>query len=274
MSSQLHADLLPIIGLAAMLAVGLSLGIIGGGGSILAVPILVSLFGIRPSTATGYSLLIVGLGSLAGSYSYFRRKEVELKIALLFSIPSFIAIFITRRFLVASIPNVIYHGNHFEVTKDALTLILFASLMLAVSMRMLRNDRLVDNAFAGPARLEAIPLIGLAVGLVAGLIGVGGGFMIVPPLVLLAGLPTRRAVGTSLLIIGIQSLFGFTGELGTGQLIPWGFLSLLGGVTILGVSVGSWLGRNLSGKQLRSAFAWMVIAVGLATMGQGISNIV
>lgn len=246
-----------------MIAVGISLGVIGGGGSILTVPILVSLFLVRPTSATGYSLFIVGLTSLFGAISFARRREVDFKTALVFAIPSFVAVFATRRFVLPAIPNTIIAAHSFTVTKDSATLLLFAGLMLAVSTRMIGGS---TKPVASSERREIgflwMPAIGVLVGLLAGLVGVGGGFLVIPALVLIAKLPMRTAVGTSLAVIAIQSLLGFTGEMANGTQIPWHFLFALSLVSSVGVFAGSLFGKDISGDKLKPAFGWLLVVVG------------
>ncbi|QOI98616.1 MAG: sulfite exporter TauE/SafE family protein [Flammeovirgaceae bacterium] len=253
-----------IIGFAASIVMGLSLGLIGGGGSILTVPILVYLFGVDPVLATAYSLFVVGLTSLVGSFSHFKSGNVDLKTALVFGVPSIVAVYATRKFIVPVIPDTLFTMGSFTMTKPLFLMVLFAVLMLLASVSMIRKS-------AGLKRKEGeqkynFPLIfaeGILVGGVTGLVGAGGGFLIIPALVLLAGLPMKQAVGTSLLIIALKSLIGFTGDLESGQPIDYGFMLLFSGFAIAGILLGSYLQRFIPNEKLKPGFGWFVLVMGV-----------
>ena len=204
-----------IVGYLAALVIGLSLGLIGGGGSILTVPVLVYLFHVNPEVATAYSLFIVGATSLVGVYPKYRLGDVNFKTALIFGVPSIAAVYLTRLLLVPMIPKTLFIVGDFHFTKALFLMLLFAVLMVFASISMIRkpkNPRLSE----GP-QVFNYPLIlleGTIVGILTGLVGAGGGFLIIPALVVLSNLPMKQAVGTSLLIIAAKSLIGFTGDLG------------------------------------------------------------
>lgn len=208
-----------VLGYAASVLMGLSLGLIGGGGSILTVPILVYLFGVDPVLATAYSLFVVGLTSLVGSYSHFRAGNVQLRTAIVFGIPSIIAVYAVRKFIVPIIPDPVFHIRSMELSKGTLLMVLFALLMLMASISMIRPTKQKAGESKATPNYLIIFLEGLLVGGLTGLVGAGGGFLIIPALVLLAGLPMKQAVGTSLLIIALKSLIGFTGDLGQDNLL-------------------------------------------------------
>ncbi len=253
-----------ILGYAASLLMGLTLGLIGGGGSILTVPILVYLFGVDPVLSTGYSLFVVGLTSAVGSVSHFRENNVHIKTALIFGAPSILAVFMVRKFCVAAIPDPLFSVESFSLSKGVFILVLFALLMLVASITMIRKPK--------TSRTESskinynYPLIfveGLLVGGVTGLVGAGGGFLIIPALVLLTGLPMKQAVGTSLLIIAMKSLIGFTGDLGSGSNIDYTFMLIFSTFAIVGILLGSYLTRFISNEKLKPAFGWFVLAMGV-----------
>lgn len=252
-----------IFGYIASLLIGISLGLIGGGGSILTVPVLVYLFQIDAVLATGYSLFIVGSTALVGGIRAYIRKQVELKIAVVFAIPSFIAVFLTRRYLVPIIPQEIITVGGFTVTKDIGIMIFFALIMIAAALSMIMNKREKKDLAELPKRLNipAIMLEGTIVGVLTGLVGAGGGFLIIPALVLFARLPMKTAVGTSLLIIAVKSLIGFTGDLGAHQNIDWSFLLIVSGIAIGGIFVGAWLTKFINGKSLKVGFGWFVLVM-------------
>jgi uncharacterized membrane protein YfcA len=253
-----------IIGFAAAIVMGLSLGLIGGGGSILTVPILVYLFGVDPVLSTAYSLFVVGLTSAVGSFSHFKNGNVHLKTAIIFGIPSIVAVFLVRKFVVPAIPDEIFSTGSFVLTKSLGVLVLFAVLMLLASFSMIRKPK-KEKGQKSETHYN-FPLIfieGLLVGGVTGLVGAGGGFLIIPALVLLAGLPMKQAVGTSLLIIALKSLIGFTGDLGSGQEIDYGFMLFFSGFAMVGIVIGSYLTKYIPNEKLKPAFGWFVMVMGV-----------
>jgi uncharacterized protein len=257
------------IGFAASIVMGLSLGLIGGGGSILTVPILVYLFGVDPVLSTAYSLFVVGLTSLVGSFSHFKSGNVHLKTAVVFGVPSILSVYATRKFIVPIIPDPFFSIGTLTFTKPLFVMVLFAILMLLASISMIRKPK--KEVCDGKEITYNYPLIfveGLLVGGVTGLVGAGGGFLIIPALVLLAGLPMKQAVGTSLLIIGLKSLIGFTGDLGSGQLIDYRFMLLFSAFAMVGILVGSYFTRFIPNEKLKPVFGWFVLVMGLYILGK------
>lgn len=253
-----------IAGYLASLAIGVSLGLIGGGGSILTVPVLVYLFGVAGVEATAYSLFIVGLTSAVGSLSYFRQGLVDMRTALVFGIPSILAVFMTRAYIVPAIPKEIGSVGGLLITKDILLLLLFALLMIAASFSMIRKSKGTEEAADAPRKFN-YPLIlleGGVVGMLTGLVGAGGGFLIIPALVLLSKLPMKQAVGTSLVIIAAKSLIGFLGE-GSETVIDWPLLALVSSFAIVGIFIGSSMAKKISGEKLKPAFGWFVLVLGI-----------
>lgn len=256
-----------IVGYFASALIGVSLGLIGGGGSILTVPVLVYLFGVDPVLATAYSLFIVGSTSLVGTLPKYREHLVNLKTAVIFGIPSILAVYATRAYLVPLIPNPVFTVGTLVVTKAMLMMGLFALLMVFASISMIRDkkDGSAEAALEEAPQRFNYPMIlleGAVVGVLTGLVGAGGGFLIIPALVLFSKLPMKQAVGTSLLIIAAKSLFGFMGDLSQYHL-DW---LLLGSVTILaiaGIFIGNRLSRNIDGNKLKKAFGWFVLAMGI-----------
>lgn len=252
-----------IIGYLASLIIGVSLGLIGGGGSILTVPVLVYLFGVNPVLATAYSLFIVGATSLVGAFPKYRNGEVNLKTAVIFGIPSIVAVFATRAFLVPAIPKEVFRVGGFMVTKPLLMMILFAVLMVFASVSMIRNKK--SPAPENEEQRFNYPLIlleGAVVGILTGLVGAGGGFLIIPALVLFSKLPMKQAVGTSLLIIAAKSLIGFTGDLGK-QVMDWPLLLSVTGLAITGIFIGIALSKKVSAEGLKKGFGWFVLVMGI-----------
>jgi uncharacterized membrane protein YfcA len=252
-----------IVGYFAAALIGLSLGLIGGGGSILTVPVLVYLFGVDAVTATAYSLFIVGTTSLVGTWPKQREGLVDLKTALIFGAPSIVAVYLTRAWLVPFIPDPVFTAGEFELSKRLLLMGLFAILMVFASVSMIRDKKPVATASGEQGfRYGLILLEGAVVGVLTGLVGAGGGFLIIPALVLFTGLPMKKAVGTSLLIIAAKSLIGFTGDLG--QLQPdWSLLLVVTGIAIVGILLGNVLARRIDGNRLKKGFGWFVLVMGI-----------
>jgi uncharacterized protein len=254
-----------IIGYFASALIGVSLGLIGGGGSILTVPVLVYLFGVEPVLATAYSLFIVGFTSLLGAFPKYREGQVNLKTALIFGIPSIAAVYATRAFLVPIIPNPVFSAGAFVVTKAMLMMGLFAVLMVFASISMIRskNGEATEEPQA-PQKFNypMILLEGSVVGLLTGLVGAGGGFLIIPALVLFSKLPMKQAVGTSLLIIAAKSLFGFLGDLAHYQ-FDWALLGTVTALAVGGIFLGNRMSRNVNGNKLKKGFGWFVLAMGI-----------
>ncbi len=252
-----------IIGYIASIAIGISLGLIGGGGSILTVPVLVYLFGLDAVMATGYSLFIVGLTSAVGSVDYYRKGLINVKTAVIFGIPSIAAVYATRAFIVPAIPDEVFTIGGFVVGKSLLLMLLFAVLMIAASYSMIRKDKKNIAEIASEQKFN-YPLIlaeGGVVGVLTGLVGAGGGFLIIPALVVLSKLPMKMAVGTSLAIIAAKSLLGFSGELGSS--IDWTFLLTISAFAIVGIFVGTALSKKIDGAKLKPAFGWFVLVMGI-----------
>ncbi len=256
-------ELIEILGYLSALVIGIVLGLIGGGGSILTVPVFVYLFAVNPVTATAYSLFVVGLTALVGAFQNIRKGLVDFKTALVFAIPSFIAVYLTRRFLMPSIPENLFTYGDFILTKNIAIMVFFALIMLLASWSMIRNKR--PEPEAGAIIVYNFPLIiieGFVIGILTGIVGAGGGFLIIPALVLLAKLPMKTAVATSLLIIAVKSLIGFIGDIETMEL-DWNFLMVFSLLSIIGIFAGVKLNQLIDGKKLKKAFGWFVFLMAI-----------
>jgi uncharacterized membrane protein YfcA len=254
-----------ILGYFASLLIGISLGMIGGGGSILTVPVLVYLFSVNPILSTSYSLFVVGSTSLVGAFNNYRKGLVSIKTALLFGLSSITTVFLTRKFLIPIIPKNIGTIGSFKITQSIAIMVLFAILMVLASLSMIRSrkDETIDNT-AGDKKINLPKLLsyGIAIGLATGLLGAGGGFLLIPTLVLLVKLPMKMAVGTSLLIIALNSLIGFTGDLGHFDM-DWFFLFKVTAIAIGGIFLGGFMSKKISGEKLKKGFGWFVLIMGI-----------
>jgi uncharacterized membrane protein YfcA len=253
---------LEYLGYVAAIIMGIVLGAIGGGGSILTVPILVYLFGQDASSATGYSLLIVGLTASYGAVSYYRQGLIEIKAAVMFAIPSIIAVYLTRAFLMPAIPDVIL-TSPFVLEKNTLIMVSFAILMLLSAYMMLTRDNSQMKSSGNKHNPLLIVLEGGLVGMATGILGAGGGFLIIPALVLLMGMEMKKAVGASLLIISLKSLIGFTGDLQAGVQLDWVLISKLVVFTLFGMWLATRVAHKIESKKLQKGFGifTLVIAV-------------
>ena len=261
-------EIIDLLGYVGALIIGVVLGLIGGGGSILTVPVLVYLLSINPVTATAYSLFVVGASSLVGALNNMKKKLVDFRTATVFAIPAFIAVYATRKYLVPAIPEHIFTLWGFEVTKDIGIMLFFAVIMIVASVSMIKNNRTEElKETEVKYNYPLIILEGLVVGVLTGIVGAGGGFLIIPALVLLAKLPMKKAVATSLLIIAVKSLIGFIGDVENME-IDWIFLMIFTGLSIVGIFLGGFLNKFIDGKKLKKGFGWFVLVMGVYIIGK------
>lgn len=258
-------ELIELFGYLSALAIGISLGLIGGGGSILAVPVLAYLFSIDEKAATAYSLFIVGTSSLVGGLKQHSKGFVDWKTAIVFGIPSVIGVTMVRYFIVPILPEVLFTLADFEFTRRMGMFGLFALLMIPAAFSMLKQEKeklLVPNENV----TYNYPLIlaeGLIVGGITGLIGAGGGFLIIPALVLLAKVEMKVAVGTSLIIIAFKSILGFFLGDALTMTIDWPFLMTFTGISLVGIFIGSYLSSFMDGDKLKNGFGYFIFAMAI-----------
>jgi len=253
-----------ILGYFLAALVGISLGLIGSGGSILMVPILVYIFAYNPVLATSYSLFIVGATSLVGAFNNYRKGLVSIKTALLFGLSSVTTVFITRKLIMPRIPDTVFSIGNFQVKHDLATMVLFAILMMLASFAMIKGSKENTNADTNTSSADTVKLLlfGILVGLTTGFLGAGGGFLIIPALVLILKTPMKKAVGTFLLIIALNSLIGFTGDLSHID-INWKFLISISLIAVAGIFIGGALAKKISGPKLKKGFGWFVLIMGV-----------
>jgi uncharacterized membrane protein YfcA len=252
-----------IIGYILAVFVGMTLGMLGSGGSILSVPILVYVMGIEPTLATAYSLFVIGTTSLVGGIHKAKQKLVDFYKVILFGIPAIISVFVTRKMLVPRIPDVIFSTENFTLTKSVLIMVVFAFVMIFASVRMIKP--LKEKIVIKDVQLNyfKIALMGILIGLISGFVGAGGGFLIVPTLLFFAKTPMKMAVGTSLFIVSAQSLIGFTGDIMSDQIIDWKLLEYFTLASIIGIFIGNFIAKKVEDDKLKTSFGWFVLAMGI-----------
>lgn len=249
------------IGYLASILIGISLGLIGGGGSILTVPIVVYLFHVNPKLATTYSLFIVGFTASIGAIQHYRMGNIKLKSAALFALPSLMTIILIRKLVLPQLPQIFFTTNGFTLTKDIFIMAFFALLMIAASYSMIKkNNNATVPVAVNPSK---IILIGALVGIITGFLGAGGGFLIIPALLFFTGINMKEAVGTSLLIIAFNSLFGFLGDVVNGVPIDYTFLFTISLFASVGIFIGTLLSKRIDGAKLKPAFGWFVLIMGI-----------
>ncbi|MGI9454921.1 MAG: sulfite exporter TauE/SafE family protein [Aeoliella sp.] len=258
-----------VFGYAAAILTGMALGLLGAGGSVLTMPTLVYLFGVEPVLATAYSLFVVGLTALGGASGYFRRGWIDFRAVVGFGVPSIVGVIFARRYVIPSLPDSLAIGWGISLTKDSLIMVAFALLMLGAGFAMVRDRSeryLLTDDQSLSRRSSAwhflVAAEGLVVGLITGIVGAGGGFLIVPGLVLLVGLPVRKAIGSSLTIIAAKSLLGSANEIAAFSSVEWGFLLKFCLATSVGMGIGIGLTRFVSPHGLRKSFGALILFMG------------
>jgi len=245
------------------LLIGIILGLTGGGGSILTVPVLVYILNFNPVIASSYSLFIVGMTSAFGTLINLKKGNIELKTGLLFAIPSLISVYITRKYIVHSIPEIVIQNSYFTITKNLFLMVLFAVVMFFAALSMLKAPKTpTSEVVENKPNIYLIVFQIFCVGILIGLIGAGGGFLIIPALVNFAKLPIKKAIGTSLFIIACNSLIGFSGDV---QNInsDWNFLFIFAAFAMTGIFIGIYISRFFNDRSLKKIFGWFVLTMAL-----------
>jgi uncharacterized membrane protein YfcA len=254
-----------IFGYVLAIFIGIILGLLGGGGSILSIPILVYFFNIEPVLASAYSLFIVGITSFVGAVPKYKEHLVSVEAGLLFGVPSIMSIFATRKWIIPAIPDIIFQTESFALTKRIFILGFFALLMITASISMIAGKKVIEP---GPdPKIGLTILQGILIGFLTGLVGAGGGFLIIPALVFLTGLPFKTAVGTSLFVIAINALSGFLGDV-FNYAMSWPFLLSITALATLGIFIGNGLTRRITSLNLRKMFGWFVLMVALGILSR------
>jgi uncharacterized protein len=252
-----------IIGYVLAVFVGMTLGMLGSGGSILSVPILVYVMSIEPTLATAYSLFVIGTTSFVGGIHKAKQKLVDFNKVILFGVPAVISVFITRKILVPRIPEIIFSNENFTLSKSVLIMVVFAFVMIFASVRMIKPLKEKINTDEQKLNYYKIVVLGILIGLVSGFVGAGGGFLIVPTLLFFAKTPMKMAVGTSLFIVSLQSLIGFLGDIMGHQIIDWNLLIIFTLASIIGIFIGNYISKKVEDNKLKTSFGWFVLAMGV-----------
>ena len=251
-----------IAGFIAAFFIGISLGLIGGGGSILTIPLLVYLFHIQPTIATGYSLFIVGISSLAGAYTSYRNGNIHLKAVLYFGISSIITVVTIRKWVIPLIPEDLFKIGDFAITRSLMTMVLLALVMIMASFKMIFTATPLNTNKPRTMPYGSAILRGIQIGFLTGLLGAGGGFLIIPVLIFSFHLPMKKAIGSSLMIIALNALFGFITDLSQYE-INWKLLLIITANSVLGTFIGNAIGLKISGEKLKKGFGIFVLVAGI-----------
>lgn len=245
-------------------ATGLVLGLLGGGGALLSIPVLVYLFHIEASIATGYSLFVIGIAASSGALQNIRRRYVDYNAALYYGIPSVITVYIVRRFVIHELPTVFFHIGSFAVTKDRFILFLLSTVMFGMAYKMLIADKFeTETEKEHSINHPLLILYAVIVGCFLGLVGAGGGFLMTPALVYFANLNMKKAIGTSLLLVAVNSFIGFLGDVHSSVSMNWRFLLVFSAFCVSGVLLGSYWGHFIDNQKLKKGFGWFIIITGI-----------
>lgn len=257
-----------LLGYGAAILMGFTLGLFGGGGSILTVPILVYLFQFSAQQSTGYSLFVVGLSSIFGAWTYHKKGLIRYRVGAVFAVPSVVGVYTTRRYILPSIPEEILSVDSFMFSKDMLIMLVFAVVMLLASIAMIKKPKFKATTESKGFNYPLVAIEGLLVGGVTGFVGAGGGFLIVPAIVLLARLEMKEAVGTSLAIISVKSLIGFAGDIQVMGSPDWMFLGVFSALSVVGIFMGTFVSSRVDSGNLKPAFGYFVLTMGLFILDQ------
>lgn len=256
-------EIIQLLGYLSAFFIGLILGILGGGGSILTVPVLVYIFSLNPVTASAYSLFVVGISGLGGVIRNINKHIIDYKVGIVYAFPSLIAVYITRKFLIPQLPELLFSIGNFQLSRDLGLMLFFAIIMIYVAITMIRQKVVVSSdQQITSLTIPILAVQGFIVGILTGIIGAGGGFLIIPALVFLAKLSMKRAVATSLFIISIKSLIGFIGDIENIQ-IDWSFLLFFTSTSVLGLLFGIFISKFINDKKLKRMFGWFVLLMGI-----------
>ncbi|MGU9939671.1 sulfite exporter TauE/SafE family protein [Empedobacter brevis] len=258
------------IGYVMTILVGVTLGLMGSGGSILTVPNLVYLFGLNPIQATSYSLFIIGISSIIGSYPKVKNKLVNYRVAIIFGIPSMLVMFATRRLFMPQLPSTLQLPFVGEVEKNFILMITFAIVMLLAAYSMITNKQkdCIDCGKKMEKNTVLLVIQGVIIGFISGIFGAGGGFLIIPGLVVFAKVPMKNAVATSLFLVAINSLVGFGSDYQQFSSLNWVLLTILTLLSVVGIMIGNSISKFISSTKLKPLFGYFILVIAVLILGQ------
>jgi uncharacterized membrane protein YfcA len=254
-------DAAQVFGYFGAFLTGLILGLLGGGGALISIPVLVYLFHIEASVATGYSLFLIGITASTGAVTNLRKKTVDLPTLLYYGLPSVVSIYCMRRYIVPAIPDVIFQIGAYQLTKNNLILTLLSVVIFAVAYNMISTNKVAsDNEHhSNYTKLIATAIF---IGAFLGMVGAGGGFLMIPALFHYANLDMKKSIGTSLVLVAINSFVGFWGDVHSNQTMEWSFLFAFSSFSVVGMFTGSYWAGKTDNRLLKKYFAWFMLAVG------------
>lgn len=251
-----------ILGLILASLIGITLGLVGSGGSILTVPVFVYLFGVEPSLATTYSLFAIGTTSALGALKSYANNELDTHKIVEFGLPSLIMVFVARQFILPYVPDIIQLGP-WAIPKNLLLMLLFGFIMILAALSMIKNVK-EGESILGNMKVTRGKTIwqGILIGSITGVIGAGGGFLIIPALMTFYKIPIKKAVATSLAIVALNSIFGLLGDLKKISRFDW---EIVGSYTLfvtIGLFIGFYLSKYISNRQLKVGLGYLILFMG------------
>lgn len=257
-------SVLEIIGYISALFIGLVMGLTGSGGSILSVPVLAYLFGFDEKVSTAYSLFIVGMTAVVGSQKVLKEKQVNFRLILYFGIPAVLGVLLSRRVILPLLPDELFQIFDYVISRRMFVFGLFASLMLIAVYTMFYKSKIELEQTTSKVKFHPLLLTeGMFLGIFMGLVGAGGGFLLVPALMLIARLPIKKSIGTSLVIVCMNSLSGFfLGDFFYIE-INWGFLLSFTFLSLIGIIVGGKLVNLVNPEKLKKGFAYFILTMAI-----------
>lgn len=266
-------DIYHVLGYIGAVVTGLILGLLGGGGALLSIPVLVYMFRLPASIATGYSLFLIGITAMGGALENIRKQLIDYKAALYYGVPSALSVYSVRRFLIPALPTTFFTVNNFTLDKDHFILFLLVLVMLIAGYKMIKHTAPASDEHAGEAiDIPRLATYAILIGAFLGLVGAGGGFLMIPALVLFAHLPMRKAVGTSLLLVSLNSFIGFLGDVHSNSAMDWTFLFAFSSCSIAGVLTGTYLHRFIHGDVMKKYFGWFIVILAMLMIVKEISR--
>ena len=232
---------------------------LGGGGALLSIPVLVYLFHIEPALATSYSLSLIGVTAISGAYQNIRKKLIDYNAALYYGVPSVISVYAVRRWVMPNLPKVIFTFGDFTVDKNLFILIILAAVMLVAAYKMITTPNKTEEEPEHEVNHARLAFFAVFIGAFLGLVGAGGGFLMVPALMYFANVHTKKAIGTSLLLVAVNSFIGFIGDMRSHVQIEWPFFFTFLFFSFTGVFIGNYMDNYIQGNKLKKAFGWFIL---------------